>query len=102
MNYSIQKHANGNYLIKVSKESYTEDYNYMLFCDLYFKSNFRDIKKLLNMEECEGVTHSEITLKTSLETLEIVLAIAKDFPYYTTTELEQIIDEINLGEEGCL
>tara|TARA_R110000787_G_scaffold90842_3_gene191624 strand:+ start:3744 stop:3899 length:156 start_codon:yes stop_codon:yes gene_type:complete len=51
------------------------------------------------MEEQEGVKEVEITFKTDLETLEIILAIAKDYPYYTTTELEMIIDEIKLGEE---
>ena len=99
MKYSITKHANSKYLIKVGKRSYSTDHDYQIFCDLYFKSSFRDIKKLLSMEEQEGVKEVEITFKTDLETLEIILAIAKDYPYYTTTELEMIIDEIKLGEE---
>lgn len=99
MKYTITKHANSKYFIKVSKRSYSTDHDYLIFCDLYFKSNFRDIKRLLHMEEQEGVKEVEITFKADLETLEIILAIAKDYPYYTTTELEMIIDEIRLGEE---
>jgi hypothetical protein len=99
MKYSIKKHAKGNYFIKVSKRAFSVDYCYMIFADLYFKSNFRDIKKLLSMTEEECMVEVEITFKTNLETLEIILAIAEDYAYYTTTELEMIIDEIRLGEE---
>ena len=96
MKYSINKHANDKYLITVTKAGYLRDKQYEPFCELFFHSNFRDVKRFLNMEQEEGVLEVSITMKASLETLEITLAIMEDYKYYDTTGLEDSIKEIKL------
>ena len=51
MKYKIEKHANGKYLVTVSKVPYAYDEQYKTYNDLYFHDRFRDVKKFLNMEE---------------------------------------------------
>ncbi len=98
MKYKIEKHANGKYLVTVSKVPYAYDEQYKTYNDLYFHDRFRDVKKFLNMEEQEGVMEVQITFKADLETLEITLAIIEENPYYYTLSLESIINEIKTME----
>lgn len=99
MDFKIKKHAKGLFKVTVSKQPYAFDKEYEVFCDLYFKDQFRDVKRFLKMEEWEGINTCEISMKASLETFEIVLEIVEDRKYYDVNGLKNIINEIKNVEE---